>query len=89
MNGASNEGLTKELDARVTAVQDSFNKVQGLGVAIRRRLEVAGFRLEDGDPEMAADALAKSLGAPFWFDMLNKVISIRSAGKAPDEKAKR
>lgn len=33
-------------------------------------------------------ALAASLGAPFWFDMLNKVMSIRSAGKAPEEKPK-
>jgi hypothetical protein len=32
-------------------------------------------------------ALAISLGAPFWFDMLNKVISIRAAGTAPGEKA--
>ena len=31
-------------------------------------------------------ALVISLGAPFWFDMLNKVMSIRSAGKAPEEK---
>ena len=33
-------------------------------------------------------ALAASMGAPFWFDMLNKVISIRSAGKAPEESPK-
>ena len=33
-------------------------------------------------------ALAASLGAPFWFDMLNRVISIRSAGKAPEEQPK-
>jgi len=33
-------------------------------------------------------ALAISLGAPFWFDMLNKVIGIRSAGKAPEEQPK-
>lgn len=33
-------------------------------------------------------ALAISLGAPFWFDMLNKVISIRAAGKKPGEKPK-
>jgi hypothetical protein len=26
---------------------------------------------------------AASLGAPFWFDMLNKVVSIRSAGEKP------
>ncbi|MEO7332213.1 MAG: hypothetical protein ABI193_26795 [Minicystis sp.] len=31
-------------------------------------------------------ALAASLGAPFWFDMLNKIVSIRSSGKAPEEK---
>jgi hypothetical protein len=28
---------------------------------------------------------AASLGAPFWFDILNKIISIRSAGKLPKE----
>lgn len=32
--------------------------------------------------------LALSLGAPFWFDMLNKFINIRSAGKSPEEKPK-
>jgi hypothetical protein len=33
-------------------------------------------------------AIAVSLGAPFWFDVLNKIINIRSAGRAPDERAK-
>jgi hypothetical protein len=28
-------------------------------------------------------ALAVSLGAPFWFDMLNKLVNLRSAGKKP------
>ena len=32
--------------------------------------------------------LAATLGAPFWFDMLNRIISIRSAGKAPEERPK-
>jgi hypothetical protein len=32
---------------------------------------------------------AASLGAPFWFDILNKIITIRSAGKAPEETPKR
>jgi hypothetical protein len=30
-------------------------------------------------------ALAISLGAPFWFDLLYKFISLRNAGKKPDE----
>jgi hypothetical protein len=33
-------------------------------------------------------AFAGSLGAPFWFDLLNKVMQIRGAGKSPEEKAK-
>src|SRR5262249_26918130 len=33
-------------------------------------------------------AIAGSLGAPFWFDILNKVINLRSSGKAPEEKPK-
>lgn len=33
-------------------------------------------------------AFAISLGAPFWFDMLNKIVTIRSAGKAPEEAPK-
>lgn len=30
-------------------------------------------------------ALAISLGAPFWFDLLSKLVNIRSAGKNPQE----
>lgn len=33
--------------------------------------------------------LAISLGAPFWFDILNKFVNVRYAGKSPDETAKR
>lgn len=33
-------------------------------------------------------ALAATLGAPFWFDMLNRAISIRAAGKPPEEEPK-
>jgi hypothetical protein len=32
--------------------------------------------------------LAISLGAPFWFDLLNKFMNVRSTGKSPDEAAK-
>jgi hypothetical protein len=34
-------------------------------------------------------AFAVSLGAPFWFDTLNRFMSIRSAGKAPEERPQR
>jgi len=29
--------------------------------------------------------IAISLGAPFWFDMLNKIVNLRSAGRSPEE----
>jgi hypothetical protein len=32
-------------------------------------------------------ALALMLGAPFWFDLINKIVSLRSAGKKPEEEA--
>jgi hypothetical protein len=32
--------------------------------------------------------LAVSLGAPFWFDTLNRIMGIRSAGRAPEEAPK-
>jgi hypothetical protein len=32
--------------------------------------------------------LALSMGAPFWFDMLNKIMNVRFAGKSPDEASK-
>ncbi len=31
-------------------------------------------------------ALALSMGAPFWFDLLNKLVSIRGVGTKPEEK---
>lgn len=37
---------------------------------------------------LALTAFAVSMGAPFWFDLLNRFMNIRSAGKSPDEKEK-
>jgi hypothetical protein len=31
-------------------------------------------------------AIAVSMGAPFWFDFLNRFMNIRNAGRAPDER---
>ncbi|AGZ41925.1 hypothetical protein [Actinoplanes friuliensis] len=29
-------------------------------------------------------AAAAALGAPFWFDLLNRLVNLRSTGKRPD-----
>jgi hypothetical protein len=34
-------------------------------------------------------ALAASLGAPFWFDLLNRFVNVRGVGKAPEEDPKK
>ena len=36
-----------------------------------------------------ATVVAVSLGAPFWFDMLNKIVNVRLAGKPPEESARK
>jgi len=36
-------------------------------------------------PGWVVTVLAVSLGGPFWFDMLNRFMNIRNAGRAPDE----
>jgi hypothetical protein len=58
-----------------------------------------GWSMAEGDrrglPKSLGDALMKlvglsltafavSLGAPFWFDLLNKLVNIRAAGKPPE-----
>jgi hypothetical protein len=35
---------------------------------------------------LALTAVALTMGAPFWFDLLKKVANVRAAGKAPEEK---
>ncbi len=36
----------------------------------------------------ALTAIAVSLGAPFWFDLLNRIVAIRSTGSRPADQAK-
>lgn len=70
---------------------NAVNEVQGLGIPIgwddpRNRITGKNWFIKFFG--LLASAVAASLGAPFWFDILNKIISIRSNGKAPEEKPK-
>jgi hypothetical protein len=38
---------------------------------------------------LLATTLAISQGAPFWFDLLQKIVNLRLAGNAPDQKTKK
>ncbi|WP_437645389.1 hypothetical protein [Sorangium sp. So ce362] len=35
-------------------------------------------------PGILITAAAASLGAPFWFDLLNKLVNLRTVGKSPE-----
>jgi hypothetical protein len=81
MSGASDAGASgndiAEQESKV--IGDIFgwrNQMQGYSDWLER---VLGWILT---------IVAVSLGAPFWFDALNKIINIRNAGKSPDERAK-
>jgi hypothetical protein len=84
------EEIQQETREKLEALKKSMDDVQALGIPI-------GWQRDDL-PQGAGwiwkivgllvTAFACSLGAPFWFDLLNKIISVRSAGKAPEEKPK-
>jgi len=75
---------------RVEEIKKNVTALQTLGVPL-------GYKGEEPDGfnwwlskilGLLLTVGAASLGAPFWFDMLNKFINVRSAGKSPDEVAK-
>lgn len=71
---------------------DSAQKLGQIGIPIgwnaKTRDELLGQVNMSKIVGLLLSAFALSLGAPFWFDMLNKVITIRSAGDAPHERQK-
>ena len=93
-------GVEARTGAAIQAVLDQQDALQSLGLPIGwgdRRNWPGGD--DHTDWQLFWDWLAKvfgllltagaaSLGAPFWFDMLNKIVTIRSSGKAPEEKQK-
>jgi hypothetical protein len=83
--------------------RESMTNLEGLAIPLGWRDRGSGADTREDLPRTLSDwgnagkrhllgwlltALAISLGAPFWFDTLNKVIAIRAAGKAPEEKPK-
>jgi hypothetical protein len=87
------ETAGQQVSARIDRVQQNISRLESLGVPIgwghhpedpyRWFLKVAGI---------LASALAAALGAPFWFDILNRFVVIRSTikpkEKSPEEKSK-
>ncbi|HWN98950.1 MAG TPA: hypothetical protein VNS63_06720 [Blastocatellia bacterium] len=90
----THDGKTQPLEVAFKDFAEKSNALEGLGIPLgwtdKRNwpggawswawvIKIFGLLLTAG---------AASLGAPFWFDMLNKIVTIRSSGKAPEEKQK-
>lgn len=69
----SKKGITLYGQKPYCTIQKVIHVIKGLTLPSR----ILGFLIT---------ALALSLGAPFWFDMLKKVIAIRGSGVKPEEK---
>jgi hypothetical protein len=90
------------IDKRIKAAKDSFDEIGDLGMPIgwpqgdpkartpKEKLAKC-FNWITGRPSMLLgwllSAIAISLGAPFWFDALNKIMVVRSTVK-PREKSR-
>jgi hypothetical protein len=89
---ATEQSPEARTQAAFQALVERNNILQGLGIPIGWT-DAANVPSTAGTWFMKIFGLlltagAASLGAPFWFDMLNKIVAIRASGKAPEEKQK-
>ncbi|UVT15456.1 MAG: hypothetical protein H8K04_16845 [Nitrospira sp.] len=86
------EPLPQDAKGTTERVQQMSSEIKKLGLPIGWSREAGNPRsapAEAGDWALkiiglALTTIAVSLGAPFWFDVLNKLINIRSTGKQPE-----
>jgi hypothetical protein len=69
----------------VTAAISSVSLPIGWAEFSWKGLDQSAADILSRSPGWLITALAVSLGAPFWFDLLNKFINIRGSGKVPKE----
>ncbi|MBT1704735.1 hypothetical protein [Chryseosolibacter indicus] len=93
-NAALNEPLLNSISHDVKILLEQQETLTELNVPIGWNLtaaELAKIKKEAGSWFLlkllgwVVTAIAVSLGAPFWFDTLNKLVNIRSAGKKPQD----
>lgn len=80
----------QEADAAPKAVAADVRAIGSLGVPLGWSASAGAQPMDAGDYArklvgLLLSAFAISLGAPFWFDMLNKIMTIRAAGDTPNE----
>jgi len=92
--GASqyNAVAAKDPENALNDFQDALTRLGGTGIPVGWDSAQAQYFVSYGGwncllvlAGWVLTALAASLGAPFWFDVLGRIINIRNAGKAPEE----
>ncbi|EMS32592.1 hypothetical protein C943_01319 [Mariniradius saccharolyticus AK6] len=74
-------GEKKEIEETVKTIQADIKRIKDLKLPIGRE----NFELNPKSiPGWIITIFAVSLGAPFWFDTLNKLVNLRAAGKMPN-----
>jgi hypothetical protein len=69
----------RELEIKIQEIRSKMKTTSGHSMQHNIWLMISGWLIT---------ALAISLGAPFWFDLLSKIIQLRAAGKTPDASTK-
>jgi cell fate (sporulation/competence/biofilm development) regulator YmcA (YheA/YmcA/DUF963 family) len=70
-------------------INKSIDKLQQLGIPLGWKTSPQGWDWVNKVIGLLLTAFAASLGAPFWFDMLQKVAKIRATGVSPEESQKK
>lgn len=91
--GSSPDALPSELEAMQTAVDEALHSIPiplGYQAAVTERQEAAQatwqFPIARRLLGWAITAIAISMGANFWFDLLKKLVNVKASGRAPNEK---
>ena len=88
---AAQDKVDAERLALEKAAKDLLNSVEATGLPLGwSQVNVNAFGFMDWLTKIVGlilSAFALSLGAPFWFDMLKKLASIRAVGKNPSERS--
>jgi hypothetical protein len=76
---------TGRVDSPSDRINDSIAKLGQLGIPLGWKAWPEGWDWVNKVIGLLITAFAVSLGAPFWFNILQKVAKIRAAGVAPEE----
>lgn len=77
---SADSGSLKQIEAEIRELQQFQLPIGWSGEHLPWSERIVGWLLT---------TIAVSLGAPFWFDVLNKLVNLRSAGKQPEKKPKK